>query len=114
MIDGPSPTLQPYARLSEPARPACPLPAPAAVSYNWAVSHIDNFGLHDLSGGFVLNMASGTAARVDSRDSGRAQWVLAHVVMMAVAWVLLLPTGILLVRHRWVYPRAKLGERHVW
>ncbi|KAF5838321.1 hypothetical protein DUNSADRAFT_3053 [Dunaliella salina] len=42
------------------------------------------------------------------------RWVLAHSVLMALAFVFFMPTGILLVRHRSLYPTTTLGSKAVW
>ena len=88
--------------------PALP---PAAVSYSWAISSYPGFGIHDSAGGFSLNLASGSVATTTSK---LPQWVLAHAIMMSISWILLLPSGILMVRHRWVYPQAKIGAKATW
>ena len=86
----------------------CP---PAAVSYSWAISSFDGYGLHNLAGGFNLNIVSGSVATTTNK---LPQWVLAHAIMMTISWILLLPSGILLVRHRWVYPKSKIGAKATW
>ena len=102
-----SPILLQLLNLPCPCLP-CPL---AAVSYSWAISSYDGYGLHDSAGGFNLNMASGSVATTTSK---LPQWVLAHAIMMTISWILLLPSGILMARHRWVCPKAKFGAMHAW
>ena len=37
-----------------------------------------------------------------------------HGALMAAAWVLLLPLGSLVARHKWVFGEAKLWGAHLW
>ncbi|KAF5838320.1 hypothetical protein DUNSADRAFT_3052 [Dunaliella salina] len=84
-----------------------------ALDMNWAVHRSsDVLGQkHDASGSFVLDPESG---RVDVVESDLREWVVAHSVLMALAFVFFLPTGIVIVRHRSFYPTAMLGPKAVW
>ncbi len=40
--------------------------------------------------------------------------LIVHGALMATAWMLLLPLGTLLARHKWMFGEAKLFGRHLW
>jgi autotransporter-associated beta strand protein len=53
---------------------------------------------HTYSGSFSINLGTGGAAIVDTPNKINKMNI--HGVLMAVAWVLLLPLGSLIARHR--------------
>jgi hypothetical protein len=65
---------------------------------NWAAHSTDALLQHDTEvGGAVVNFGSGT---FDTIDVNTKDLAIVHGILMTLAFILFLPTGILLARHR--------------
>ncbi len=87
----------------------------SAVTMSFAAA--DN-GVTDFSsphlyrGSFSINLATGAVAIIDPFD--RKSVMIVHGALMATAWMLLLPLGTLLARHKWMLGETKLFGQHLW
>ncbi|KAG2448001.1 hypothetical protein HYH02_007029 [Chlamydomonas schloesseri] len=79
---------------------------PQPLGLNWAVASWDALREHypRNRGGFYLDLTAGAAAAAADNEwaEQRRGWVIAHGVLMTVAWVLLLPVGPMFPAHRWL------------
>eukprot|EP00798_Chlamydomonas_sp_ICE-L_P021420 gene21420-28384_t len=90
------------------------LPSDAAVQMGWAIGQngqID-YEVHVRQGGIVMNLGSGSAE--ETSTSNREKAINIHGILMAVAWIFLLPLGSIIPRHRWLLQDRKLWGIHVW
>ncbi|KAG2487981.1 hypothetical protein HYH03_013421 [Edaphochlamys debaryana] len=75
-----------------------------ALQLNWAVNDVPDLTTHAAKGGLTLNAVSGSAAQA---SSAKEVFVQVHGALMAIAWGLLLPLGVLTARHRWALNGAR-------
>lgn len=71
----------------------------AVLGYNYAVGGSNALNGHLSSGGFTLDMSSGSAT---TATSDKQHYVNVHGALMSGAWVLLLPLGTMFPAHRCV------------
>ncbi len=71
------------------------------LKYSWAISPEDQLVEHpaDGYGAGLIDLRSGVSSAVVIGNRNGA--IIAHGVLMAVAWVLLLPLGAMSPAHRW-------------
>ncbi|PNH02513.1 hypothetical protein TSOC_011503 [Tetrabaena socialis] len=86
----------------------------SALPYSWALSPEDRLVEHPAGwyGAGLLDLGSG-AVRQETIRSRRGAMV-AHGVLMAVAWVLLLPLGAMAPAHRWLFGSSTWRGKAVW
>ena len=78
---------------------ALQLSAPISMVYAAASDGVTEFGVaHTNDGAFSLNLLTGAAIEIPVYS--REDKMVVHGALMAVAWVLLLPLGSLMARHR--------------
>ena len=78
---------------------ALQLSAPINMVYAAASNGVTEFGVaHTYDGAFSLNLLTGAAIEIPVYS--REDKMVVHGALMAVAWVLLLPLGALMARHR--------------
>ncbi|KAG2431172.1 hypothetical protein HXX76_009700 [Chlamydomonas incerta] len=80
--------------------------AATPLGLNWAVASWDALREHypRNRGGFYLDLSAGAAAPAADNTwvQQRRGWVIAHGVLMTVAWVFFLPLGPFFPAHRWL------------
>lgn len=77
---------------------------------SWAWSSQSALIQHDDMGGVTLNVASGGAvAATDNLLQQRIRMVIVHAALMLLAFVVLMPAGVMLARHKWMFGGPKVG-----
>ncbi|EFJ45271.1 hypothetical protein VOLCADRAFT_121209 [Volvox carteri f. nagariensis] len=86
------------------------------LKYSWAVSPEDGLVEHpaDGFGGGLVDLRSGVVTELDVVSNRRRAAVLAHGVLMTIAWVLLLPIGAMVPAHRWLFDGRQVGGKALW
>ncbi|KAL6753047.1 hypothetical protein V8C86DRAFT_2735981 [Haematococcus lacustris] len=87
-------------------------PANSTHQLNWAAHYTNRLGFHALYGGAEVNPATGAVKLVRILD--KRPYIIAHGVLMLLAFVLLMPTAVLLARHRTLYLHKELGGKGLW
>jgi len=79
-------------------------PPPTALNLNLVADSGTSFSQpHTLTRSLVLNVADGSLARSSSGSVGeKLVKQVAHGVLMLLAFVVFMPTGALMARHKWV------------
>lgn len=80
---------------------------------NWALGSSDELAHHASMGSLALRLAGG-AADVDAASGAAANatvFRIAHGALMAAAFLLLMPAGALLARHKWAFGDAEVRAR---
>ncbi|KAL6755510.1 hypothetical protein V8C86DRAFT_2676230 [Haematococcus lacustris] len=78
---------------------------------NWAVHNSHEKVLHVDAGSFELNPSTGVLVKTTARTQ---VLVIAHAILMLLAFVLIMPTGVLLARHRTLFINKALAGKAVW
>ncbi|KAG2484406.1 hypothetical protein HYH03_016820 [Edaphochlamys debaryana] len=103
-------------RMSEPRAKSSPLllDTSGVMRYSWAISPQDALVEHppDGYGAGIINMQSGAATQEEIKDNSGV--MIAHGVLMAVAWVLMLPLGAMVPAHRWILPGKVVAGKAIW
>ncbi|KXZ53286.1 hypothetical protein GPECTOR_7g1180 [Gonium pectorale] len=84
------------------------------LKYSWAISPEDSLVEHpaDSYGAGLIDLRSGASTSV--AISNRNGAIVAHGVLMAAAWVLLLPLGAMTPAHRWLFGDRQLFGKAMW
>ncbi|KAJ9513660.1 hypothetical protein QJQ45_015416, partial [Haematococcus lacustris] len=82
------------------------------LQMNYAVHTSNSLLYHVESGSFALNPATGSLQA--TRSSHLRRYIVAHASLMLLAFVFLMPTGVLLARHRSLYINKTLGGKGLW
>ncbi|KAG2433854.1 hypothetical protein HXX76_008209 [Chlamydomonas incerta] len=103
-------------RVAEPRARSSPLldMSDGTIKYSWAVSPQDALVEHPPNGygAGLVNLRSGAASAISVKD--KSGIIIAHGVLMAVAWVLLLPLGAMAPAHRWLFRGRMWGSKAAW
>lgn len=81
----------------------------AAVPMNWALGPQNALVQHSIMGSVELNLAGGTARSIADDSATNNAYRAAHGALMLTAFVLLMPSAVLMARHKWLF-----GDRKVW
>lgn len=88
------------------------------VAINWAVSDTPALIQHRAAdaNGLEIDLASGSAGPSAGGAGDRRVRMIAHGALMAAAWALLLPLGVLLPAHRWLFggERVRMCGSALW
>ncbi|WIA34838.1 hypothetical protein OEZ86_013136 [Tetradesmus obliquus] len=82
---------------------------PAVVPLIWSSSTSNAFTKHKMQGSLIVNLISGKYSDVSS-SSGNSAAQIAHGVLMLVAFCALMPAGMLLARHKWLFGDSEAGR----
>ncbi|GAX80927.1 hypothetical protein CEUSTIGMA_g8362.t1 [Chlamydomonas eustigma] len=90
------------------------LASPVTMIYAAAAPGVRQFGVpHPILGAFQVNFLSGEGVEI-SVDATIIQELNVHGSLMSFAWVLLMPSGAILARHKWMFGDTKVYGIHVW
>jgi hypothetical protein len=97
------------------AASASSLLQPGAVPINYAGSSSSSLSAqHGFANGLTINMLSGGGGGVQLASSSTSRNVIiAHGVLMLVAFAFLMPLGVLFARHKWLFADKKKVSRGV-
>ncbi|WIA14655.1 hypothetical protein OEZ85_003157 [Tetradesmus obliquus] len=82
---------------------------PAVVPLIWSSSTSNAFTKHKMQGSLIVNLISGKYSDVSSA-SGNSAAQIAHGALMLVAFCALMPAGMLLARHKWLFGDSEAGR----
>ncbi|KAG2446460.1 hypothetical protein HYH02_008452 [Chlamydomonas schloesseri] len=115
--DGTPTTILCFSRFqAEPLARSSPLldMTDGTIKYSWAISPQDALVEHPPNGygAGLINLRSGSVSSIRIKD--KSGIIIAHGVLMAVAWVLLLPLGAMAPAHRWLFRGRMWGSKAAW
>ncbi|KAF6260840.1 hypothetical protein COO60DRAFT_838197 [Scenedesmus sp. NREL 46B-D3] len=82
---------------------------PAVVPLIWSTSTSNDFTQHKMQGALIVNLISGKYFDVSS-SLGSSAAQIAHGALMLVAFCALMPAGMLLARHKWLFGDSEAGR----